>query len=152
MKKLNQRGFSLVEVTMALGIISFGMVSVLGLIPVGLNTMRQAMDATVEEQIVRKISGEVLLTPYSQISSKIISQPFYFDDQGTALKTSGKARFRATVADGTTAYPGSTATPPDKPITDSMRMLRVQVDVTPNGGGASISVSNFRILVSNSGT
>lgn len=38
------RAFSLVEVTLALGIISFALVAVMGLIPTGLNTQRQAVD------------------------------------------------------------------------------------------------------------
>lgn len=38
------RAFSLIEVTLALGIISFALVAVMALLPTGLNTQRQAVD------------------------------------------------------------------------------------------------------------
>jgi uncharacterized protein (TIGR02598 family) len=39
-------GFSLVEVTLAIGIIAFALVAIMALIPVGLNSRRDAIDAT----------------------------------------------------------------------------------------------------------
>jgi len=45
-----------VEITIALGLVSFIAVSVVALLPTGLSVMRNAMDQTVEEQIVRSIS------------------------------------------------------------------------------------------------
>jgi len=53
------RAFSLVEVTLALGIISFGMVTMLGLLPLALRLSREAVDTTVEAQIVRALSSEL---------------------------------------------------------------------------------------------
>ncbi len=38
------QAFSLIEVTLALGIVSFALVAVLGLLPTGLNTQRQAVN------------------------------------------------------------------------------------------------------------
>lgn len=56
--------FSLVEVTMALGIVSFCLVAVVGLLPVGLQTAKnsreQAAAAVCVEQIAAAVEGAVL--------------------------------------------------------------------------------------------
>ena len=148
----NRRAFSLVEVTLALGIISFSLVAVLGLMPVGLTTMRQAMDASIEEQIVQKITGEVHLTPYSKLSTAMIGKSFYFDDQGLVVATADNARFWATINDATTTYPGSSAVPAKTPITDSIRMLQLKLVAAPNLKTTKVSANYYRILVSNTGT
>lgn len=61
-------GFSLVEVVIAMGIVSFAMVSMMGLIPVGLTTFHQAVDATVVAQIAQGVLNEAQLTPFDQLS------------------------------------------------------------------------------------
>ena len=45
-------GFSLVEVTIALGVVTFAAVSILGLLPTGLVVMRDAMNQTVESLLL----------------------------------------------------------------------------------------------------
>jgi len=148
----DSRAFSLVEVTLAMGIISFGMVAVLGLMPIGLTTMRQAMDASIEEQIVQKITGEVLLTPFSQLSTSIIDKSYYFDDQGIAVAAADNARFWVTIKEDKTTYPGSSGISEKTPITDSMRMLQVKIVVASNLKTTSKSADSYRILVANTGT
>ena len=148
----NKNAFSLVEVTLALGIISFGLVAVMGLMPVGLTTMRQAMDASIEEQIVQKIAGEVLLTPFSQLSDSIIGKSYYFDDQGIAVATANNARFWVAVQEVATTYPGSSAAPDKTPVTDSMRMLQVKIVVASNLKATTKSADCYRLLVENTGT
>jgi len=48
-------GFSLVEVVLAVGVISFAFVAILGLLPAGLTQFRQAMDNSVASQIAQRI-------------------------------------------------------------------------------------------------
>lgn len=50
-----QSGFSLVEVVLAVGVISFAFVAILGLLPAGLTQFRQAMDNSVASQIAQRI-------------------------------------------------------------------------------------------------
>lgn len=59
-------GFSLVEVAIALGIISFGLVSVVGLLPVGLTSTRQAYQQAQAAQNLNMIAA--CLQGASQIS------------------------------------------------------------------------------------
>jgi uncharacterized protein (TIGR02598 family) len=58
------RGFSLVEVTLSIGIISFAFVGIFTLIPTGLNTFRQATDASVGSQIAQCVIGDIQQTDY----------------------------------------------------------------------------------------
>jgi uncharacterized protein (TIGR02598 family) len=48
-------GFSLVEVVLAVGVISFAFVAILGLLPAGLSQFRQAMDNSIASQIAQRI-------------------------------------------------------------------------------------------------
>lgn len=51
-------GFSLVEVALAVGIAGFALVSLLGLLPIGLNTFRTAMDTSVCAQIAQRVFND----------------------------------------------------------------------------------------------
>ena len=53
------RGFSLPEVTMALGISALGISSALGLLPHGLDNMRKASSLTAEARISQFILGDI---------------------------------------------------------------------------------------------
>ncbi len=93
---------------MAIGIIAFAFVALLGMLPTGLNTFRKAMDTSVSAQIAQKISGELQETDYftlldvaSKGSGDIrelsadSDQQFgslprrYFDDQGSEIVITG---------------------------------------------------------------
>ncbi len=52
----NLRGFSLVEVTLALGIITFGLIAVMGLLPTGLRLAKQSADEVAAVNIMTGIS------------------------------------------------------------------------------------------------
>ncbi len=56
------RGFTLVEVTLALGILAFCLVAILGLMPVGLDSFRNASRQAEAATLLRQI-GVSLLTP-----------------------------------------------------------------------------------------
>ncbi len=78
--------FTLVESVVAIGIVSFAMLSILGLIPVGLGTFRQAMSLTVETTIVQAVSGELMRADYTNLASTNI----YFDQEGNKVAESDK--------------------------------------------------------------
>lgn len=87
-----QRAFSLVEVVLALGVVSFAMVSILGLIPVGLSTYRNAMNLSVEAGIAQRLVADVQRADFQNLGSA----DFTFDDQGIEV-TADKAIFTAHV-------------------------------------------------------
>ncbi len=53
--KNRQHAFSLVEVVLALGVISFAIVAILGLVPIGLQTSHSSQDETRAAQIAQTI-------------------------------------------------------------------------------------------------
>ncbi len=88
----HSRAFSLVEVTIAMAIAAVAMVTLLGLIPQGMNTMREAGDQAIEARIHQGILSEIQLTPFegkggggSPLDSFNDQQRFY-DSQGEELE------------------------------------------------------------------
>jgi uncharacterized protein (TIGR02598 family) len=79
---LQLNGFTLVEVTLAIGIISFAFVAMFGMLPVGLNLSRQAMDTTIEAQIVQQLKTQALQTDFSQLGTLDQVGDYFFDEQG----------------------------------------------------------------------
>jgi uncharacterized protein (TIGR02598 family) len=108
-----RRGFSLVEVTMAIGITAFAGLAVLGLVPVGLSNFHHAMNATVASQILQRVTADVGQADFDTLTSST-SGPTklpvrYFDEQGNERALADKPIY--CVAAGVTVNPsGSLAT------------------------------------------
>lgn len=90
-----RQGFSLVEMVLALGIVSFGLITVMGLIPAGLMAVRQSM---VDTAVVR----------VSQTASSFVrnerngDEIFYFDVNGNRTDALTKGGFVVKVTPETT--------------------------------------------------
>jgi len=95
MRKSKIQGFSLVEVVLALGVVAFAFVAILGLIPAGMGTFRQAINISVCSQIGQKVIGDAfqadydtLLTPLGQsqdtVSTFVMNYRF-FDEEGNEI-------------------------------------------------------------------
>jgi len=100
-----QAAFSLVEIAMALGIVSFAFISVLGLLPVGLSTFRKAINASIGSQIVQKVINEAQQTDFNQLITDQSGQSIqpgstgvkanrYFDEQGNELNTPAQSVYQ----------------------------------------------------------
>ncbi len=85
--KRSKSGFSLVEVTLALGLVAFTVTSLLGVLPLALNTYKSTMDSSLRTHILRTIASELDQAPFDTItSSSLPNAPFrYFNDQGLEL-------------------------------------------------------------------
>lgn len=108
----HRRAFSLVEVTLAMALVSFAVIAVLGLMPVGLAALHKVIDTTEEAQIVRQIGAQAVLTPYSSLDTTFSGKTFYYDQDGVFLTNSPAARPAATrywanTTVVTPVYPGS---------------------------------------------
>lgn len=105
-------GFSLIEVVIALGVVSFAFVALFGMLPIGLNAFNNSIDSTVESQIAESVMSQLRQARFSELYSlyndtqagaspsffKPFTQRFqppqpgfYYDDQGNAaaIITSG---------------------------------------------------------------
>lgn len=62
-----KKGFTLVEVTLAVGITGLGLIALLGLMPQGLNMARESGNIMVELRIVQQLAGELRGTDWKQL-------------------------------------------------------------------------------------
>ena len=150
-KVTRRLGFSLIEVTMAVGLVSFAVITVIGLMPVGLVALHRAMDSTEEGQIVREISSQALLTPYSQLTNNFSGTTFYYDEDGVFLTNStaprpGATRYWATTTVSTPVYPGSGGV---TGITNSL--YTVHIELMSGATAHATSSNSYNIQVPNSG-
>lgn len=145
--------FSLVEVTIATGIASFGIIALLALLPSGLNMFRDAMNVTVSSQIAQRLIKEAVQTDYETLleippgapapSQPVVKPVRYFTDEGVELPVSQahEAVFHVhTRLKAITNLPSSSGTFEN----DSLATITVQVALNPgnkqlpilgNGGG-----------------
>jgi len=93
-------GFSLIEVVLSLGILSFAFVGLMGLIPTGLSSLDTAIDSTVESQILQHISALCRQSTYTALKKNLLdinpgadplnpNRPmpdYFFNEQGEELK------------------------------------------------------------------
>lgn len=85
--------FSLVETAIALGIVGFALVALMGMLPVGLSSFRQSIDTTVCAQIVQRIVSDAEQSDFDILSKRAASSDAtffvlatrYFDDQGNEI-------------------------------------------------------------------
>lgn len=86
--------FTLVEIALALGVISFALIGLIALLPAGLNNFRSSMNASVGAQIYQRIvtdaeqsDFDALLTaaPPSDGSGFAVLPLRYFDDEGNEV-------------------------------------------------------------------
>lgn len=101
-------GFSLVEVLMAVGIAATSMALLIGLLPAGLSTFREAMNTTVTSQIGQRLLYEAAQTDYNVLTQEPLTKPWrYFDDEGGELQDARGAIFHVvTRVEPTTTIPG----------------------------------------------
>ena len=93
-----ESGFSLIEVMMAIGIVAFAIIPVMGLLPTGLSINRQAIEATVSSQIVSRISQELAQSDFSSLPASSTGLLTYlFDNQGNLVGSgTGTSSFKFT--------------------------------------------------------
>lgn len=89
-QKNQERGFSLVEVTIAMAIAAVALVTLLGMIPQGMNTMIEATDQAIEGRIQQQVLNEIQLTPFddgagASLLTKFRNLEIYYDAQGEEL-------------------------------------------------------------------
>jgi Verrucomicrobium spinosum paralogous family TIGR02598 len=142
--KNRRRAFSLVEVTLALGLTSFALVAVLGLMPVGFTSMREAVDSTVESQITREIRAKAQQTSFADLVREFSGREFFFAESG--VETSSDAfdrRYTVKTLVEVPVYPGS-----ENAGADSLSTLAIEIST---GDGENRRTSVRHLLVANHG-
>jgi uncharacterized protein (TIGR02598 family) len=93
-----RRGFSLIEVTLALGLMTFVSFGLLGLLPEGLSNFRKSMDYTVRAQITQELASMVQRTSYADLQG--LGRTYYYDGEGIELEGAHDPRavYKATLS------------------------------------------------------
>jgi type II secretory pathway pseudopilin PulG len=75
-------GFSLVEVTLAIGVIAFAFVALLGMLPVGLNTHRQSVDLSRSLVALNRVASALRSAHFTGVISNDANYAFpqFFSD------------------------------------------------------------------------
>ena len=128
--------FSLVEVALALGIFSFAVVSVMGLMPVGLSAARKAIRTSQEMQITAQILNSLQATPFANLQN-FTGQ---YSADGTALSgTSGASYFVSVVIVPTVKLPTTILSASDTNNLASVQMTFRSLDNVTNSYTATIA-------------
>ncbi|MFT5465332.1 MAG: hypothetical protein ACI8UO_000426 [Verrucomicrobiales bacterium] len=81
-------GFTLIEVSLAIGIAAIALVALLALVPQGLKTMKLAADTAIEARIHQQIVAEISLADWDKRTKydyQESNELFFFDDQGIRI-------------------------------------------------------------------
>jgi uncharacterized protein (TIGR02598 family) len=159
-------GFSLVEVTVSIGIVAFAFVALFGLIPTGLTTFRQAMDSSIGSQIAQRVISDVQQTDFDVLIDEAnlpnypaappadytfraprISAPAfrYFDDQGTEVIPASPGTLSSTEKARVIFWVNTRVRPrTDRVQTttgpDMGHLATITVQVANNPGNASLAI------------
>lgn len=137
-------GFTLVEVTIAIGIVSFALLGLIGLLPAGLGALRDSAEQTMNAQIVRRISGDLMVQSFASRAdfSSFSGATLYFDEEAQVLGNSFGARYRAIVDVHDPSLPGVESTTDKAILSSSLKRLGIsisRVDI-PNAATNSYSI------------
>lgn len=128
--------FSLVEVSIALGVFALGIVSVFGLLPIGLQLSRESARQLVEGNILQQISNDAQVTDFATLTGSSYSPTYYFDDQGILLSGPAKKFYTVTGQVYPTMNIPSTSTPApsatDGLVWNSMAVMKLLIQ-SPSG-------------------
>jgi|GEM_PF-1499098 len=146
-RNLSPSGFSLIEVTIATGIAAFGIITLLGLLPSGMNLFRDAMNVTVSSQIAQQVIKEAVQTDYNTLvgigpgapapSAPVVKPRRYFTDEGVELPADeiGDAVFHVH-----TRVMAATDLPTAAGLISNSSLATITVQVAVNPGNAKLVV------------
>ena len=111
MKRQPNRGFSLVEVTLALGVAAVSLLVIFSLLPIGLQTNQRSAEQTASVDILSVVAADLRATPRGTTSSPRLNitipsnpvtgatsiAPIYFDSVGQVAPSAIAARYQVTI-------------------------------------------------------
>lgn len=118
---LRDNGFSLVEVTLALGVAAFSLIAIFGLLPIGLQTQRNATEQTAAPGILSAIAADMRATPPAATTSQRFNIPIpanstsssttlFFNAEGEISADPSGSRYRVLITFSPNAAGSNAAT------------------------------------------
>jgi len=127
--------FSLVEVTLALGIAAFCLIAVFGLMPIGVQTNRNATSQTAATNIMGAVVCDLRATPKVNTTSTQFCIPFAISGTSAPLYFDSAGQCSTDLA-GSTSPCGSSWTPP--------LSTRYQLNITW-GGSTALPYADLKV-------
>lgn len=113
MKAVHRAAFSLVEIVIAMGVVSFSLLTLFALLPIGLKENQASASQTAATSVLTKLIADLRAAPKTNASSGRFgitygaSTTLYFDAEGSSGTTlTSTSRYRCTV-DFPASPPGS---------------------------------------------
>ena len=129
----SDRAFSLVEVVIAVGVLSFAVIPMMTLITGSLQSYRQAINDTVGRQIMTQLAANAQQARLSDLQSQP-SATTYFDFEGNPVET----------GDPLKVYTATVSNSPDTVLLNSPNLFRIAIEVTPNKAGPQQNENTLR--------
>lgn len=119
------KAFSLVEVTLALGVVSVSLLSLIGLMPAGLGVLRDSMDQTVHVQIVQRITAGLVSSDFASLGNETLT----FDQEGQLIANAedSVAQYKATIQEANPSMPGLTKQEDVAQMQDHLKRIRIGI-------------------------
>jgi len=94
LRRQGRAAFSLIEVILAIGLVTFALLVIFSLVPTGLATLQAVSRQIVETEILNTVGAEFESTPFDQMEAFCDSRfPQYFDAEGIEMDGAAGAVF-----------------------------------------------------------
>lgn len=143
--KKTDPAFTLIEVTIALGIAAFSIVAVFGALTSGFDTLRDSIDEVVEENLIREISSQASRTSFSELANLVPAGGRYFSEQGLHVDDIGQARFKLELDIRDALLPGESS------VRGGAKVVLVKITRQPQFASASSRTTMWPVYVANPG-
>lgn len=118
------------EVVLAVGIMALGVVTILGLLPHGMEMSRKTANELAETRIIEQIVGEMQASDWTVLEANKGVERRYFDDQGLELAQGGDLVARLSYVAESTVNELDVKLPSNAPsVQDNKNLRRVRVRV-----------------------
>jgi uncharacterized protein (TIGR02598 family) len=97
----SRSGFSLIEVTIAIGIVGFAVLALLGTLGVGSRALGSAVSYSMQAQITQNVMGSLKLSDFTMLTNNSPNgwngANLYFDERGVSVATPSLAIYTANI-------------------------------------------------------
>ena len=141
--------FSLVEITLALGVMAFCLVAIFGLLPVGLNSDRAAVEQTAAAGVAAALAADLRQTPAASATAPNPQSPRFLISVPAVASGQTVIHTLFLTEDGAVAASNPTVSAQDQPA-DSTQNPRYRVTLVftrQNAAATDRSATSARLLV-----
>lgn len=142
------RGFSLVEVVLAIGVVALAFIPIFSLLPAGLTTFRQAIDNSLGSQIVQRLVGDAQQTDYATLIATATYQR-YFDEQGNEVTSDKDYLYTAEISvNALTELPNASVPPTGSLTTVTIKLANnPSHKPSPFGPASRVPYTTYTALI-----